>query len=228
MATLRSPPQFLAPSVDGVERRPRSPQPPGGARPCTHAAYAVNVQTRALTDAQGRAAGAVAGFRGRVGSAGLPPGAPRGHAWVQMWPLSSVWLSRPSSSVVVCLETSLLRGRGRLPPQHHTPHLCAFSDPWSRERAHHPHSADETQPGVKALSRSRSTCRKRGGPSSFSGAVRPRVSLGVSARVCIGAGRTSFTKAALREVFPAARPSRVFLIHVLSAIKRVHCWLQGP
>lgn len=49
--------------------------------------------------------------------------------WVQTWPLSSACLTRPSSSVVVCLETSLLRGRSRLALQHHAPHLCAFSDP---------------------------------------------------------------------------------------------------
>lgn len=42
-----------------------------------------------------------------------------------------------------------------------------------------------------------------------------------------GLAGTSFTKAALREVFPAARPSRVFS-YMSFLLLSVRCWLQGP
>ena len=93
--------------------------------------------------------------------------------WVQTWPLSSACLTRPSSSVVVCLETSLLRGRSRLALQHHAPHLCAFSDPPGAGKGLTTHTLSMRH---SLCSRGEGPCHgadprywKHGRPSSFPG-----------------------------------------------------------
>ena len=83
MATLQSPSKLLSPFVL-VRLRGAVPavlRQPGCVHPRTCPADTANSQTRVLTDEQqGRAAEAVAVLCGRAGSAGLPPGAPCGHA----------------------------------------------------------------------------------------------------------------------------------------------------
>lgn len=62
--------------------------------------------------------------------------------------------------------------------------------------------------------------RKRGRPSSFPGLQGHVSARGCQPEVCArGLAGTSFTKAALREVFPAARPSCVFSYMSLLLLK---------